>query len=172
MESVWPSRETQKPAGCDTLSLRHPAELPLFLSLQLEMRSSLSAVYLQQTHAHMLILKGATAFLCSVTAQTAWSGNIRKINKTYVLTKWKYGQKGRTLWCQWSLIIFLRGRGRACGWGRNVCMVFALCLPQATVPPDSLYIFLTPLPVTLWLRSYPQPALTSEPTLKGLPLCF
>lgn len=151
--SVWPSQETHRPAGCNTLSLRHPAEQPLSPSLQLKMSSSLSAVYLQQTHANMLILKGVTDLFCSVIAQTTWSGNSKEINKAYIDTKWKNGQKGRTLWCQWSLIIFLRRRGRACGWGWNVCMVFALCLPQATVPPDSLYISLTLLPVTLWLGS-------------------
>ncbi len=102
---------------------------------------------------------------------------VRKQKKYKTYTQWKHEQKGRVLWCQWSLIKFLSRRGRVCGWKRNVCVVFALCPPQATVPPEALYISLTLLPVTLWLWSYPQPAPTSDPCTKRpsimfLSLCF
>lgn len=79
---------------------------------------------------------------------------LKNTPKTYKAMRWKVG---RALWCRWSLIKC------ACGWHRNVCMVFALCPPQAAVPPEALYIFLTLPPHTLWLRSYPQPASTSDP---------
>lgn len=97
-----------------------------------------------------------------------------KKSKTYRLKQWK---RGRALWCQWSLIKFLRRTGWACGWKRNVCMVFVLCPPQATVPPEALYISPTLPYVTLWSWSYPQPSPTSDPCAKRpsivfLSLCF
>lgn len=82
--------------------------------------------------------------------------------------QWKVGW---ALWCRWSLIKC------ACGWKRNECLVFALCPPQAAAPPEALYIFPTLPSHTLWLRSIPQPASTSDLRAKRpsdifLSLCF
>lgn len=77
--------------------------------------------------------------------------------------QWKAGW---VLWCQRPLIKC------AWGWKRNVCMVFALCPPQATVLPEALCIFLTLPPHTLWLQSYPQPASTSDPRAKRPSIIF
>lgn len=83
--------------------------------------------------------------------------------KTYKLVQWKVGW---VLWCQRPLI------NCACGWKRNVCTVFALCPPQATVLLEALCIFLTLPPHTLWLRSYPQPGSTSDPRAKRPSIIF
>lgn len=36
----------------------------------------------------------------------------KKKNTTYIPEQWKNREKGRALWCQWSLIRFLRSRSR------------------------------------------------------------
>lgn len=137
--------------------IKAPHGANLCLSLHLETSSSFSAVYFQQLPFFPL-------------TDSAESVNTRRRNipKTYKLMQRKVGW---ALWCQWSLIKC------ACGWKRNVCTVFALCPPQATLPPEALYIFLTLPSHTLWLRSYPQPASTSDlrakrPSIIFLSLCF
>lgn len=134
--------------------IKAPHGANLCLSLHLETSSSFSVVYLQQ--------------LPFPPHWQRWKTRCKNIPKTYKLMQWKVGW---ALWCRWSLIKC------ACGWKRNVCMVFALCPPQATLPPEALYVFLTLPSHTLWLRSYPQPASTSDlrakrPSIIFLSLCF
>lgn len=162
-----PAGRRRGPAGCDTLSLRHPAE-----------PTDVSQPTIENEWLSVSRIFTATGLFYSLTAPKTWWRNKKEINIKHTYSRsGSRNRKEEALWCQWSLIKFLRRRGWACGWRRNVCMVFALCPPQATVPPEALYISLTLLPVTLWLWSYPQPAPTSDPCTKRasimfLSLCF
>lgn len=125
--------------------IKTPRGANLCLSLQLEISSSVSAVYLQQLQFFLLT---------DSTKNTVMRQ--KDISETYILTRWKIGW---ALWYPWALIKILRRSGWACGWKRNVCMVFALCLPQATVPPSiSLWLF----PRHIMVVKLPQPAPTSD----------
>lgn len=137
--------------GSDTLSLRHFTELP-----------SVSACIWSPAALSLLCIYSNCLF--TPHPQRWKHGHKTKTRpKTYKLVQWKVGW---VLWCQWPLIKC------ACGWKRNVCMVFALCPPQANVLPEALCIFLTLPPHTLWLRSYPQPASTSDPRAKRPSIIF
>ena len=163
MASVRPDVETSRPSGYDTLSLRHPTK-----------PTSVSQPAIENEQPSVSRVFTATGFCTHWQQPKTWSktNKKKKKNETCILMQREDEQRGRALWCQGSLIKFLRGRGWACGWRRNARMVFALCPPQATVPPEALYISVTLLSVTLWLWSCPQPAPTSDPRSKGPLLCF
>lgn len=125
-----------------------PREITSVSACARKTSSSFSVVYLQQLRGH-----------------TRLKNISPKIDK---VMQWKVGW---ALWCQWSLIKC------ACGWKRNECLAFALCPPQAAAPLEALHIFRTLPSHTLWLRSFPQPASTSDLRAKRpsdifLSLCF
>lgn len=65
----------------------------------------------------------------SLTAPKTWSGN-KKIHKTYILTQWENEQKGRALWCRWSLIKFFEEE-RLSVWLTEEC-AHGVCIVSAT----------------------------------------